>query len=78
MDTGIIILIVALGVCCGLPCLMITTIIGWVNYLKSASPRPLKFADKRAVVRCLCGECEIELRNWVPRMRGECMCYDCT
>jgi hypothetical protein len=29
------------------------------------------------VVKCTCGETEITLRNPTPRLKCECMCYDC-
>ena len=80
MELWLIILISVLGVFIGLPCFMIILMTCYMSFIKNRAPEPLnpKWKDKRAIVKCLCGETEIHFRNWMPRMRGECMCYDCT
>ena len=79
MDTGMLVLIISLSVCCGLPCLLICFAAIYHTYIEEAAPLPIpaEYKDKRCELTCLCGETEIHFRNWMPRLREECMCYDC-
>lgn len=72
-----------IGIICGavfvvLPCLLICGIVSKNKYemgnVRTIDP---KNKDKRCVVNCLCGETAISFRNWSPRAKCECMCYDC-
>ena len=78
LPLGALIGIICGAVFVGLPCLLICIVVIKYNYemgnVRKIDP---KNKDKRCVVNCLCGETAITFRNWTPRLRCECMCYDC-
>ena len=78
MSVGILVMIICLSVFIGLPCLLLCVGAIYHTYQEHAV-RTIKpeHKDKRCVVNCLCGETAITFRNWTPRLRCECMCYDC-
>ena len=75
---GMLILIICLVVFIALPCFLICVLITYVSIqAKTIRPIPAATKDKRCIVNCLCGDSQITFRNWTPRLRAECMCYDC-
>ena len=47
----------------------------WIQSVKRKLPLP--YPGKRGVVQCSCGKCKLTLRNYKPRFRLECNCFDC-
>lgn len=47
----------------------------WIQSVKRKLPLP--YPGKRGVVQCSCGKCKLTLRNYEPRFRLECNCFDC-
>jgi len=78
MSASLIVLYICLGVFIGLPCCL-CCFAGIAYTIEEGRTRTIPDGkkDKRCVVKCLCGETEITLRNPKPRLKCECMCYDC-